>query len=110
MEKPNSIAEVMQKLPEAFLPAKAGNVKAVIQFNLSGEGGGTYTVSIADGKCQAAEGPATNPTATVAASAADYLAIARNELNAISAFMGGKLKVAGDMSIMMKFMDWFAKP
>ena len=110
MEKPKSIAEVMQKLPEAFLAAKAGNAKAVIQFNLSGEGGGTYAVTIGDGKCQVAEGPATNPTATVTAAAADYLAIARNELNAVSAFMGGKLKVAGDMSLMMKFMDWFARP
>jgi putative sterol carrier protein len=111
MEKPNSIAEVMQKLPEAFLAAKAGNAKAVVQFNLSGEGGGTYTVTIGDGKCQVAEGPATAPTtAIVTAAAADYLAIARNELNAVSAFMGGKLKIAGDMSLMMRFMDWFAKP
>jgi putative sterol carrier protein len=67
-------------------------------------------VKIADGKCEVSEGKAEAPKATVTALAADYLAIARGELNAVSAFMGGKLKVAGDMSLMMKFMDWFAKP
>jgi len=110
MDKPTTIAQVIQGMPEAFLAAKAGNTKAVVQFNLSGEGGGTYTISIADGKCTVTPGPATAPNATVTASAADYLAIARNELNAVSAFMAGKLKVSGDMSLMMKFMDWFAKP
>ena len=110
METPTTIAQVMQGLPEAFLASKAGNTKAVIQFNLSGEDGGTYSVSIADGKCTVSPGPATAPNATVAASAADYLAIARNELNAVSAFMGGKLKISGDMTLMMKFMDCFARP
>jgi putative sterol carrier protein len=110
MEKPTTIAELMQQMPAAFLPAKAGGVNTVVQFNLGGEGGGTWTVKIADGKCEVSEGKAEAPKATVTALAADYLAIARGELNAVSAFMGGKLKVAGDMSLMMKFMDWFARP
>lgn len=110
MEKPTTIAEVMQRMPEAFLPDKAGNAEAVVQFNLSGQGGGTWTVSIADGKCSVGDGAAASPTATVTAAAPDYLAIARNELNAVSAFMAGKLKVAGDMGLMMKFLDWFARP
>jgi putative sterol carrier protein len=110
MEKPTTIAELMQQMPGAFLPDKAGSVNTVVQFNLSGEGGGTWAVKIADGKCEVSEGKADAPKSTVTASATDYLAIARGELNAVSAFMGGKLKVAGDMSLMMKFMDWFARP
>jgi putative sterol carrier protein len=110
MNKPTTIAEVMQLMPEAFQPSKAGNVNMVVQFNLSGEGGGTWAVSIADGKCQVTEGKAEAPKATVTSSAADYLSIVRGELNAVSAFMSGKLKVAGDMGLMMKFMDWFAMP
>jgi len=56
------------------LASKAGNTKAVIQFNLTGEDGGTYSVGIADGKCSGEPRPATAPNATVTASAADYLA------------------------------------
>jgi len=110
MDKPTTIAQVIQGMPAAFLPDKAGSVKAVVQFNMTGEGGGTWTLSIADGKCQVSEGPADSPNATVTAAAADYLAVVRGELNPISAFMSGKLKITGDMSLMMRFMDWFARP
>jgi putative sterol carrier protein len=30
-------------------------------------------------------------------------------LNAVSAFMGGKLKVQGDMGVMMQFQNWFQR-
>ena len=110
MGMPTTGAELMRLMPEMFLPEKAKGVNAVIQFNLSGEGGGAYTVTIADGKCQISEGTAATPTAMVAATAADYLAIVRGELNAVSAFMGGKLKVTGDLNLMMKFLDWFKRP
>jgi putative sterol carrier protein len=110
MDKPTSIEQVMQWMPNAFLPAKAGNINATVQFDLTGEGGGTWTAKIADGKCSVTAGAAEAPTATVTAAAADYLALVRGELNPMSAFMGGKIRVAGNMGLMMKFMDWFAKP
>ncbi len=108
MAKPTSITEVMQGMPAAFQSARAGNVKAVVQFNLTGDGGGTWTVKIAEGKCAVTEGASDAPNATVTAAAADYLALTRGELNPMSAFMGGKLKIAGDMSLMMSFQNWFA--
>ncbi len=110
MENPTSIEQLMQQMPEAFLPAKAGNVNAVVQFNLTGEGGGNYVVSIADGKCTVAQGTTPTPNATVTAAAADYLAIVRGELNPMTAFMTGKIRVTGDMGLMMRFLDWFARP
>jgi putative sterol carrier protein len=108
MAKPTTIQEVMQGMPQAFQAARAGEVQAAVQFNLSGEGGGTWTVKIAQGKCEVADGPAEAPTATVTAAAADYLALARGELNPMAAFMGGKLRITGDMGLMMKFQSWFA--
>jgi len=108
MAKPTTILEVMQGMPGAFQSARAGNVNAVVQFNLTGDGGGTWTVKIAEGKCEVAEGAAQAPNATVTAAAADYLALTRGELNPMSAFMSGKLKITGDMSLMMSFQNWFA--
>jgi putative sterol carrier protein len=55
-----------------------------------------------------AEGAAQAPNATVTDAAADYLALTRGELNPMSAFMSGKLKITGDMSLMMSFQNWFA--
>jgi putative sterol carrier protein len=108
MEKPTTIQEVMQQMPTLFQAAKAGNVNATVQFNLTGEGGGTWAVKVADGKCEVTEGVTEAPTATLTAAAADYLALARGELNAMSAFMSGKLKIIGDMGLMLKFQGWFS--
>ncbi len=110
MDKSMTPAEMMQQLPTAFLPDKAGATKAVIQINLTGEGGGNWIVDVADGKCQVSEGTATSPKATITAGAADYLAVALGQLNAVSAFMAGKIKVTGDMALVMSFQNWFARP
>ena len=107
MDKPTTIQQVFQQMPTSFQAAKAGNINASVQFNLTGEGGGTWTVKMANGKCEVKDGAAESPTATVSAAAADYLALARGELNAMSAFMSGKIKIAGDMGIMMRFQSWF---
>jgi hypothetical protein len=48
-ELPNSIKEVMDGMPGAFQPEKAGGANATIQFNFSGAEPGNYTAKIADG-------------------------------------------------------------
>jgi len=108
MDKPTTIEQLMQQMPGAFLPDKAKDVKAVIQLNLAGEGGGAWAVNIADGKCEVSQGEAAAPSATIIASAADYLAVARGEMNPMSAFMSGKIKATGNMGMLMNFMNWFA--
>jgi len=108
MDKPTTIEQLMQQMPTAFLPDKAKGTQAVIQLNLTGEGGGSWFVSIADGKCQVSPGVAPTPSATISASAADYLAVGRGELNPMSAFMSGKIKATGNMGMLMNFTSWFA--
>ncbi|MGV8059179.1 MAG: SCP2 sterol-binding domain-containing protein [Smithellaceae bacterium] len=107
MDKPTTIQELMQWMPASFQASKAGNVNASVQFNLTGEGGATWTLKIAEGKCEVKDGAAESPTATVTATTADYLAIVRGDMNAVNAFMSGKIKVTGDLGIMMKFQSWF---
>lgn len=107
---PTTIQEVMAGLPGGFRADKATGVNAKVQFELTGEGGGTWTVIIADGKCSVQDGAAEAPNATISAAAADYVAITRGELDPMKAFMGGKLKVKGDMGLMMRFMQFFDTP
>jgi putative sterol carrier protein len=102
-----TIQEVFDLMPSRFLPEQAGDMNAVIQFNLSGEGGGQWLVTIANREAQAAQGTAANPTMTFSATAADYLAIINGQLNAMNAFMQGKVKVKGDMALAMKMQKLF---
>jgi putative sterol carrier protein len=39
----------------------------------------------------------------------DWLNILSGALNPVSAFMGGKIKVQGDMGLAMQFQNWFAR-
>ncbi len=44
---------------------------------------------------------------TITLSEADFIALAKKELNPMSAFMGGKLKIKGDMGVAMKLQNFF---
>jgi len=97
-------------LQQAFQPQKAQGVNKTIQFDFSGPEAGTWNATIANGQFSYGQGPAQNPGATVTVNSDDWLKILRQELNAVSAFMGGKIKIQGDMGVMMQFQNWFARP
>jgi putative sterol carrier protein len=105
-----TIQKLMDLMPKAFLPEKAQGLDTVIQFNLSGEGGGDWAVTIKDGKCTVEKTVAPNPKLTLSASASDYLAIITGKLNAMTAFMEGKVKAKGDLNLAMKMMNYFKLP
>lgn len=105
-----TIAKLMGLMPKAFLPEKAGEVEATIQFKLSGEGGGDWAVTISEGTCSVEQGEAENPTLTLSAEADDYLKIITGKLNAMSAFAEGKIKLKGDLNLAMKMMSYFKLP
>ena len=102
-----TIAEVMQAMPRALVPEKAAGVSAKVQFDFTGEGGGQYVVDISDGQCQVTVGTIPDAKTTVTVAASDYVDIAEWRLDSMKAFMGGRLKVKGDMMFMLKFQQMF---
>ena len=47
---PLTVAQLMEKMPGAFIPEKAQGVDAVIQFKFTGEEAGDWNAMIKDGK------------------------------------------------------------
>ena len=76
-------------------------------FDLSGEGGGQWTVTIANGQLSVAEGAEATPTVTLKLAAADLVALFNGDLNPVAAFMQGRLRVEGDMSAAMRLQTLF---
>ena len=90
-----------------FDASKARGIDATVQMVLTGNGGGDYQVHIKDGKAQLARGTAEKPAATVEVASSVWLDILAGKLDPTAAFMGGKLKVSGDMGLMMRFQSMF---
>jgi putative sterol carrier protein len=102
-------AEIFAEMPEAFLANKAGDMRATYQFNLSGEGGGDWAVSVADGACTVIEGQAENSNVTIGMDADDFVKMISGELQPVVAFMQGKIKLQGDTSLALKLQEIFAR-
>jgi len=107
MSRVTSIQEVFEHIDEGFNPAKAEGVDAVFQFNLTGDNGGQYWVKVANKQAEVHEGTHDAPTMTITATAENYIALVNGDLNAMKAFMQGKVKVKGDMGLALRLQAMF---
>ncbi|OPX96346.1 MAG: 2-amino-4-deoxychorismate dehydrogenase [Syntrophorhabdus sp. PtaB.Bin006] len=107
---PDTARELISRMPLGFDPIAAGNLKADIQFDLSGEGGGKMVLSIADGTCVVREQESHSPTLTIHAPTYVWTKIARGEIDRPTALMDGLFKVEGDMTLLMKMGEIFHPP
>lgn len=101
------IRRMMADMPAAFNPTKAQGVDAVIQYNLTGDGGSQWQSRIADDTCTVEEGKAEDPTLTITMDASDYADMMAGRLDGMQAFMTGKIKVTGDIMLASRLMTFF---
>ena len=102
-----TVKETFELMAGRFKPEKAAGVNAVIQYEITGEGGGTWAATIKDGTCAVAAGAAASPTLTLTMSGQDWLDMLGGKLSGQMAFMSGKLKLKGDMGLAMKIGAMF---
>ena len=105
---PLTIAELMEKMPGAFIPEKAQGVDAVIHFKFTGAEPGDWNITVKDGKVDVAPGAAAKQAnMTLTADSGDYIKIITGEMDGMQAFMQGKVKLGGDLNLAMKLMQMF---
>jgi putative sterol carrier protein len=102
-----TINEFMAGMAKSFVAEKAAGVDAVIQFKFSGTEAGEWNVTIKEGKCLVAQGLAPSPKLTLSADSKDFIKVFTGQLDGMQAFMQGKLRLQGDMSLAMKLMSLF---
>lgn len=104
---PLTVQQLMEKMPDAFIPEKAQGLDAAIQFKFTGAEASEWNAVIKDGKVNVERGTHPSPKMTLTADSEDYVRIITGELDGMQAFMQGKLKLAGDLNLAMKLMQMF---
>ena len=102
MPRASSLEEIFKNVETGFSPEKAEGVNAVYQFNVSGEGGGQYWARIESQQIEVERGEHPSPDMIMTATDEDFLALFNGELNPMMAFMQGKIKVKGEMALVLK--------
>jgi len=107
-DAPTSCKQAFDLMPSRFNKDAAKGLSAVYQFDLSGDGGGKWQVTIGNDQCEVKEGAHPSPNITISMTASDYLDMLAGKLNGQMAFMTGKLRIAGDMGLALRLQSLFA--
>ncbi len=101
-------ANLIQSLPSRMKAGMGAGISLVYHFKISGERGGDFTVSVADGKCTVQSGLHGEPKCIIESTDHTYEEVELGKTNAQMAVLFGKLKVSNIPS-MLKFVEMFER-
>ncbi len=94
-----------QKLTKTINKEKADKIGGTFQFDVTGDDGGQWYIDLTKDSDWVQEGTLDDAKCKITISSEDWVGIIDGSLNAQMAFMGGKLKVAGDMAMALKLQS-----
>jgi putative sterol carrier protein len=103
----NSCQEYFDTLDERFVADASRGLDAIYQFELSGDGGGTWHVIVKDGAIEVYSGAHGEPSAVVTSKAPDFVKISNGDINGLRAVMTRKMKIAGNLVLARKMQHMF---
>jgi len=103
-----TIAELFARMPDQFNAEAAAGLTKTLQWNITGDDPGVWAFQIVNGVGQLIPGGVEKPDATFTTSSKVWLAIAEGKMDSTKAFMTGKLKVAGDLTLAIKVPQFFS--
>jgi putative sterol carrier protein len=106
MPRVKSCEEYFQVVPQRFLADKADGVDATFVFDLAGDGGGTWTVTVKDNAINVNTGRVETPSVTYQMKASDYVDLVNGDLSGVKAVFMRKLKVSGSIPLARRMNDF----
>jgi 3-hydroxybutyryl-CoA dehydratase len=103
-----SVRETFEKMPEIFDAKTAKTMNAIIQFEVTGKGGGNWVATIKGGTCQIQEGSHASPTAKLTMSGKTFLAIVNKQTTGMQSFVSGNLRATGDIILAQGVPELFS--
>jgi putative sterol carrier protein len=103
----DTIQGYFDTLSDRFVVDASKGVEAIYQFEISGDGGGTWHVKVNDGALEVCDGTHESPSAVVSSSADNYLKICNGDMNGLRAVMTRKMKIDGNLVLARKMQKMF---
>jgi putative sterol carrier protein/ferredoxin len=83
-------------------PERLAGMNAILQFNLSGENGGKWCISVHNKQVEVVEGAKSEAQCQFTLKDEDFVALVTGQLNPMGAMMSGRIKMSGDMAMAQK--------
>jgi len=93
---------------DSFKEAASGKTATIQQVIGGGDGETHYWIRLAEGAIDMGIGDADAPDATITESYDVAVALAKSELSPVTAFMTGKVKIAGNMGLLLGLQNVLA--
>jgi putative sterol carrier protein len=87
-------ADFLKELPSKVRPELLEGIDTIFHFDLEGEGGGQYTVSVKDGQVTVDPGLIHEPKCVVKTKTETLMGIVSKDINPMMAVMTGKIKIS----------------
>lgn len=103
----NTVRETFDAMPTTHNAEMACGLNCVFQFDITGDGGGHWTVQFEVGNLTVSEGQAEKPDLRVVVPAQDWLGIMNHTLDYTGAYAAGKVQLIGDLTLHKKVPHLF---
>jgi putative sterol carrier protein len=102
------LKNIFDGMEDRFVPEKAAGIDSTIQYDIATNGDTKqWTVKFANGSCEVSPGPASSSRLTLQLSLVDFVRLVLGQAEGSQLFMGGKLKLQGDMMFAMQMQSFF---
>jgi putative sterol carrier protein len=102
-----TIQALMNRMQGAFLADKAKGIDTVVQFDITGDNGGKWVVTIQNQECKVFQGTTPNPKLSLISDEQTVLAIFTGKLSGMKAYMQGRIRMVGNLSLALKLTKLF---
>jgi putative sterol carrier protein len=107
MSANTTIQNYVQAMRYSFQANKAGGLNVTFQLQLTGDGGGNWTLAVANRSLNINPGAPPRADVTITMNTDNYLKLAAGQLHVISAYRQGQVGVSGNQQLALKFAELF---
>jgi putative sterol carrier protein len=107
------LQEIFNRMPERFVPQKAGDLDAVVEWRIGGRPDGSHDrwqLAIKEGACTVVQDGDAEPTVTFTVGPVDFLKLITGNASGPMLFTFGKLKIRGDLLLAARIQSFFEVP